>query len=130
MPNDSKKILSTADTVLIKSLSDAQGWWACSACGAHFPVSIPPLADNGVTQCSSCANVKILSATISAHYKCLTKAITLMRDLKYVTSQCTLDCGYGVQFGINTSDLLLAVSAFLDKTSLLLMHWEKDSPHV
>lgn len=130
MPNDLLKGFSLTDTEAYRGLAESQCWWVCSSCGAHFPVSIPPLADDGVTQCSSCVNVKILSAIIRVHLKSLSKAMELMRDFKHVTRHCTYDCGYGVQFDINTSDLLLAVTAFLEETSLLLMRWEKDIHHV
>lgn len=129
MTNDLLKDCLLSNTVPLKSLSDAQGWWVCSTCGAHFPVSIPPILDDGVTECSSCVKVKILSAIIPSHLKCLATALSLLRSQKYLTSQCPDHCEHNSSFNMEARDLLLSVNAFLEETSLLLMHWEKDVFH-
>lgn len=129
MPSEPLTEFSITDTGAYMGLAVSQGWWVCATCGAHFPTSVPPLADKGVTQCSSCVNVKILSAIIPAHLKCLSKALELMRGFEQVTFHCTFDCPHNSYVDTDTSELLRAVTAFLEETSLLLMHWEKDIPH-
>lgn len=124
------KEFSITDMEAYSGLAETRDWWVCSTCGAHFPISIPPCADEGVTQCSSCVNVKILSAIIPEHLKCLSKALELMRGFRAVTFHCTQDCPYNSYVDTDTQDLFLSLTAFLEETSLMLMHWEKDIPHV
>jgi hypothetical protein len=129
MPNDLLKEFSITDTEAYKGLAESQGWWVCSTCGAHFPTSIPASADDGVTQCSSCMNVKILSAIIPAHLKCLVTALKLLRGFKELYLCCPGDCYLNLILPSQRADLLLHATALLEETSLLLMHWEKDIPH-
>lgn len=130
MPNDSMKGHSITDTEAYKGLAESQGWWVCSTCGAHFPPSSPAVADDGVTQCSSCVNVAILSKIISAHFKRLSRALELLRSFRSELLPLNDDFYDNQLEDISTTDLLLTTTAFLDETSLLLMHWEKDIPHV
>lgn len=129
MPNDSMKEFSITDTEAYKGLAESQGWWVCSTCGAHFPVSIPALADDGVTQCSSCVNVNIMSSLLHTQRAIIGKAVELLRAFKQVNFYCFQNRHHHVYTVPDTVDLLLNVTAFLDETSLLLMHWEKDIPH-
>lgn len=64
---------------------DALSAWECADCGARFTSLVPPELLKGVTHCTSCVKVRILTASCNrtrAALKDLVGAVTTLRNIE------------------------------------------------